>query len=78
MKKDVLFVNIAKACEIDGGKAMSANFQTRPATAFDPPSRNDQKVFRAYVREYASRANSCQSGVGSSKNLFWACSSRLF
>jgi hypothetical protein len=35
MKKDVLFVNIAKECEIDGGNAMAANFQRRPATAFD-------------------------------------------
>jgi hypothetical protein len=36
--------------------------------------RNGEKFFRAYVREYASLADSCQSGVLSSKNLFGVCS----
>ena len=40
--------------------------------------RNGEKFFRAYVREDASLADSCQSGVLSGKNLFGACSNRLF
>jgi hypothetical protein len=40
--------------------------------------RNGDKFFRAYVREYASLSDSYQRGVLSSKNLFGACSNRLF
>jgi len=32
--------------------------------------RDGEKFFRTYVREYASFADTCQSGVLSSKNLF--------
>jgi hypothetical protein len=35
---------------------------------------NCEQFFCAYVGEYACLADSCQSGVLSSKNLFGACS----
>jgi hypothetical protein len=40
--------------------------------------RDGEKLFCAYVREYASLTDSCQSGVLSGKNLFGACSNRVF
>ena len=39
---------------------------------------NCEQFFRTYVGEYASLADSCQSGVLSGKNLFGACSDGSF
>lgn len=64
----------------DASVFWSAGVESRPQAAvelFIRDFRNDEKVFRVYVRKYASLADSCPSGMLSSKNLFGA-SNRLF
>jgi hypothetical protein len=55
--------------------------ESRPQIAvelFIGDFRDGEKFFCAYVREYPGLADSGQTGVLSGKNLFRACSNRLF
>ncbi|MGD0395226.1 MAG: hypothetical protein ABSC41_21605 [Acidimicrobiales bacterium] len=80
--------NLLRSGITDAGESLQSLFRLRKRLLENRPQiavellirdfRNGEEFFRAYVWEYASLPNSCQSGVRSSKNLFGAGSNRLF